>query len=194
MSIPESSFVIAELVLSGMILMMKFGWNPDLLRMCDRIVADIVEGVGRIRLPLWSILCWWSNLSAVECRHWKRKSPIWLQYLTTRKESMTTKLAQKRSVSLDLMWRLQITCEMVGVVPNCNKITWHEFREFAPDKNQVWRKFALPSTLMQQPSLSFTHQKKTNDTKMTDWAWDPTTSMLNEWPIPQSRHCLNTTH
>ena len=32
--------------------MKKFGWGLDLLRICDGLGADLVEGIGRIRYEL----------------------------------------------------------------------------------------------------------------------------------------------
>ena len=52
MPIPESSIVTVELILSGMILMKKFGWASIFSRICHGLVADLVGGIGRIRYEL----------------------------------------------------------------------------------------------------------------------------------------------
>ena len=45
-------------------------------------------------------------------------------------------------------------CDVFRVVQNCNKVTRHGFREFAPEKNQVFRKFPVPSTHAKQNNLA----------------------------------------
>ena len=46
MPMPESSIWIVEVVLSGMILMKKFGWASIFSRICHGLVADLVGGIG----------------------------------------------------------------------------------------------------------------------------------------------------
>ena len=84
--------------------MKKFGW------VCDRLVEDLVEGVGRIRYELTKkdfrvgVKCDDDQTHRLLNVGIERESPM-VSILTPREDSMRTTLAQKRSQcqSLDLM-------------------------------------------------------------------------------------------